>query len=83
MAPPDKRTALIIRDIANSISGMLRWTADYPSAHSNNRLPILDIETWCSESPDGTLTNYSFYMKPMANPVVIPAASAISSLLGN
>ena len=77
--PPDKRTALIVKEVADSITEMLKWTADFPSAHSNGRLPILDIETWCSESPDGTLTNYSFYMKPMANPVVIPAASAISS----
>ena len=77
--PPDKRTALIIREVANSITGMLTWTADFPSAHSNGRLPILDIETWSSESPEGTITNYSFYMKPMANPVAIPATSAISS----
>ena len=77
--PPDKRTALIIKDIADSISRMLRFTADFPSAHSNGRLPILDIETWCSESPQGTVTNYSFYMKPMANPVTIPSSSAISN----
>ena len=79
LAPPDKRTALIIKDIADSISGMLRWTADYPSAHSNSRLPILDIETWCVESAEGTITNYSFYMKPMANPVTIPSSSALSN----
>ena len=57
--PPDKRTALIIKDIADSISGMLRFTADFPSAHSNGRLPILDIETWCSESPEGIVTVFT------------------------
>ena len=54
---PDKRTALIIKDIADSVTDMLRWTADYPSAHSNGRLPILDIETWCIETPKGTVAN--------------------------
>ena len=76
---PDKRTALIIKDIADSVTGMLKWTADFPSAHTNDRLPILDIETWCTETQEGTVVNYSFYKKPMANDVAIPSNSAISS----
>ena len=44
--PPDKRTALVIKDIADSVTEMFRWTADFPSAHSNGRLPILEIDTW-------------------------------------
>ena len=56
---------------------MLVWTVDYPSANSTGKLPILDIETWCEETEFGTRTSYSFYSKPMANPIVIPANSAI------
>ena len=74
---PDERTAQVVRDIADSVSTMISWTADYPSSNASNRLPILDIETWCEESTTGTLTFYSFYAKPMANPIVIPANSAI------
>ena len=54
------------------------WTTDYPSANTSRRLPILDIETWCVETEERTKTVYSFYWKPMANPIAIPARSAIS-----
>ena len=76
---PDRRTAEVVKQIADSVTGMLVWTADYPSANNNRRLPILDIETWCEETAQGTRTCYSFYTKPMANPVAIPQRSAIPS----
>ena len=75
---PDRRTAEVVKCIADSISPMLVWTVDYPTANRSGRLPILDLETWCEETEEGTITCYSFYMKPMANPVVIPASSAVS-----
>ena len=74
---PDRRTAEVVKSIADSITPMLVWTVDYPSANQTGKLPILDIETWCEETEQGTKTCYSFYMKPMANPVVIPAKSAV------
>ena len=74
---PDKRTAEVVKCIADSITSMLVWTVDYPSANPMRRLPILDIETWCEETMEGTRTCYSFYQKPMANPVVIPSVSAV------
>ena len=73
----DRRTAEVVKSLADSVSSMLVWTADFPSAHPTGRLPILDIETWCEETSEGTLTCYSFYSKPMTNPVVIPASSAV------
>ena len=42
---PDMRTAEVIRDIANSITPMLSWTSDYPSAHDSLKLPVLDVQT--------------------------------------
>ena len=74
---PDRRTAEVVKQIADSVTGMLVWTADFPSANSNGKLPILDIETWTEETVHGTRTCYSFYRKPMANPVAIPQRSAI------
>ena len=62
----DRRTAEVVKSLADSVSSMLVWTADFPSAHQTGRLPILDIETWCEETSEGTLTCYSFYSKPMA-----------------
>ena len=57
---------------------MLKWTADFPSAHASGKLPVLDICMWTVETDKGTLLEYEFYSKPMANPVTIPTNSAIS-----
>ena len=77
--PADQRTAEAIREIANSVSDMLSWTCDFPSNHSSQKMPVLDIQIWVEEAEDGTVTNYEFYSKPMANPVSIPANSAVSN----
>ena len=77
----NERTAQRVRDIADSLSTMINWMADHPSSNASNRLPIFDVETWCEKSTTGTLTCYSFYVKPMANPFVIPASSAIPDLV--
>ena len=74
----DERTASVFRDIANSISSMITWTVDFPSAHSDGKMPVLDLAIWCMEEESGTKTKYQFYMKPMSNLVSIPARSALS-----
>ena len=53
---PDRRTADVVKGIADSVTDMLVWTTDFPSANSSGRLPILDIETWCEETEHGTKT---------------------------
>ena len=74
-----QRTAEVIKRIANTVTSMLSWTVDHPFAHSSNKLPVLDIQTWVTETDLGTLTNYEFFRKPMANQVAIPAQSALSN----
>ena len=76
--PADARTASVLRDIANSVTAMLSWTIDYPSANRDGKLPVLDICCWCQETSSGTITNYEFYSKPMANPVSVPENAALS-----
>ena len=75
---PDERTAMVFKDIANSVTPMLTWTVDFPSSHPDGKLPVLDIAIWCEETALGTVTRYHFYMKPVSNPVSIPARSALS-----
>ena len=58
---------------------MLSWTADFPSAHQDGKLPVLDVCMWTEERVGGTVLEYEFYSKSMANPVTIPADSAISN----
>ena len=74
---PDEWTAKVLKDIADSVSQMLVWTTDFPSAHQNRKLPVLDICTWTVEKEGGTFLEYEFYSKPITNPVMIPANSAM------
>ena len=74
---PDQRTASVCCEIANSVTGMLQWTPDWPSANQGGLLPVLDLTVWCEETAQGTVTMYKFYSKPMTNPVTIPANSAL------
>ena len=77
--PADQRTAEVMRDIANSVTTMLKWTCDYPTAHVSGKMPVLDIQTWVIETDAGSATKYEFYRKPMSNLVSIPAESALSN----
>ena len=75
--PSDQNTARVLKDIADSVTDLLIWTADLPSAHQDGKLPVLDICTWTVEKKEGTYLEYEFYAKPTANPVTIPAESAV------
>ena len=39
----DRRMAEVVKTAADSVSSMLVWTGDFPSAHQTSRFPILDI----------------------------------------
>jgi hypothetical protein len=69
---PDKITARVLRELANSITPMVKMVEDYPSNHPTGRLPILDLEVWVE---DGTV-NHQFYKKPVASKFVVSAQSA-------
>ena len=75
---PDEHTANIVQQIANSVTSMLTFTSDFPSKHANGKMPVLDISMWTTETEEGTISNYEFYSKPMANNISIPAGSAVS-----
>ena len=47
---PDARTFSILADIANSIDTDIRMTFDVPSFHSNQRLPVLDMELFVTNN---------------------------------
>ena len=73
--PGDKRTMLVLRDIANTVDPNLSFTVDCPSMNQNGRLPILDLQFWVEGE---TLLRHGFYKKPMAPERTIMAESAIS-----
>ena len=71
--PPDERTAEIVRSIANTVCGFIQVEIDYPSAHSNGHMPILDLEVALKNQR----VFFRHYRKPMANPLVIHQRSAM------
>ena len=75
----DAKTFRILRQIADTVTPMLRWSEDCPSSHESGKLPVLDLQTWCEKDEKGrTIMLYEFYMKPMANNVIMQANSAVS-----
>ena len=69
----DIRTAIVVRDIANSIHPMIVLEEDVPSKHTNMRLPILDLECWM----DGPTVWYQHYEKEVATRRLIQERSAL------
>ena len=71
--PADKRTAEIVKIIANSLCEFIQVEIDYPSAHEAVRMPILDLEVAVVRGK----VVYRHYRKRMANPVMIHQRSAM------
>ena len=78
----DKAMMNKIKEIANTIHPNIKVTVDYPSAHHNRRLPVLDTEQWIEEvNVDGIIKPqilHSHYIKPMSNRQLIHKDSALS-----
>jgi len=65
-----------------SVTKMLQWTADWPSANLDSKLPVLDLSIWCQDTLQGTVTLYQFYSKPTTNPVSILGSKGATSRIG-
>ena len=59
----------VIRDIVNDIDDMIVMTADVPTNHGNNRVPMLDVEVWIDENDNKAY--YSFYEKETKHPLEV------------
>ena len=73
--PDDRRTAEIVQKIANSICDFIQVEIDYPTAHENLHMPILDLEVTMEDDR----VMYRHYRKKVANPLVIHQKSAMPS----
>ena len=72
---PDLRTMSVLRDICNQVDDNIQMTIDVPSQYPNKRLPVLDLEVFLVQDQ----IEFSFYRKPMANPIVNLYRTAISN----
>ena len=70
----DKRTALVVKDVANSVHPMIQMEEDFPSNHDGGKIPILDLECWMEEDDQ---IRFQHYEKPMASKLVLAASSAL------
>ena len=71
----DKRTMVIIEEIANNIDENLKVTYDIPSNYEDLKVPILDVKAGLNEKNE---IEYEFYKKPIANNLVTMKSSALS-----
>ena len=74
----DEVTINVIKDIADSIDDMIKFTVDYPSNHESRNMPILDLQVRVNVEKDNRL-DFQFYEKPTRNNRVILSNAAISS----
>ena len=71
-------TMEIVKEIANSVDDMTKFTVDYPSNHECGKMPILDVEAGINKEKEN-LIEYEFYEKPTKNKFLILSDSAIAS----
>ena len=75
LLPVDMRTAMVMRDIANTNSTNNTITVDYPSNHRSGWMPLLDLYVRMKEGE----VDWRFYRKEVASSYFLLNMSAISA----
>ena len=70
----DRRTAELVKELANSICPYLQMEIDFPSNHTSGWMPILDLEVQMASDKS---VNWKWYKKPMASKYSILNHSAM------
>ena len=71
-------TMEVIKNVANSIDEMIKFTVDYPGNNKNGKLAILDVEASVNKN-NGNKIEFEFYQKPIKNKLLILSNSALPS----
>jgi hypothetical protein len=72
--PPDKRTFILVQEVANSIWENIQWTYDVPSSHDGHKMPVLDLKV----GMNGRRVEFKFYEKAVSTRYTILSRSAHS-----
>ena len=72
-----KITFEILKEIAEDVDPMMKFTIDTPCNYKNKKIPVLDLEVGINEKEKFRL-DYEYYEKPTKHPKVILADSALS-----
>ena len=71
-------TMEIIKEIAEDVDEMIKFTVDYPSNHKSGKIPVLDVQANINKQKQNRL-DFEFFEKPSKHKLVILSNSAISS----
>ena len=72
----DEISMEIIKEIAESIDDIVKFSVDLPSNHTNEKIAILDLEVNVNKEEQNRI-DFEFFEKPTNNPRVILADSAL------
>ena len=64
----------ILNQVAESIEPMIKFTCDFPSAHDDGKIPILDVKVWLNSENEAL---FEFFEKETKSQKVILASSAL------
>ena len=76
--PADERTMRLLQQVASSIHPSIRLTIDFPSAHEDGKVPMLDVKMWIGEVNGERKILHEHYEKEMASKMVVHARSSIA-----
>ena len=68
----------VIKDIAESVDEMLKFTIDVPSNHKSGSMPVLDVQVRVNKEENNRI-DFEFFEKPTKNKLVILSDAAIAS----
>ena len=59
----NKRTMMVVKEIGNSIHPSIQLEIDYPSNHSDKKMPSLDLKVWVETKEGETRIIHEYYAK--------------------
>ena len=75
LIPTDKRTAELMKEVANSVCEFTKMEVDFPSDNLDGWMPILDNKVRIEDKK----VDWSFYKKPVDSELFILSRSALSN----
>ena len=73
----DEGMMQLLRQVADIITSMITWEADWPVWYPDNQLPVLDLKLSLDCEDKYSVIKYRFFQKAVANQGVVSASSGM------
>ena len=73
----DDEMMTLLRDIANSVTDMIKWEHDTADRHTDGQLLVLDIKLHLDHEDRDNMVKFKFYQKESSNKALVSAASSM------